>query len=56
MESLDEEATCYKLQTTLSALGEMANLMPDIFEPHRKYIINDFVVKKILVVDRVSSV
>ncbi|XP_066923364.1 sister chromatid cohesion protein PDS5 homolog B-like [Clytia hemisphaerica] len=52
VDSLDEDETCYKLQTTLSALGEMAILAPEVFETKHKMIIRDFVVKKILVIDR----
>lgn len=52
VDNLTEDGTCYQLQTTMSALGEMALLAPSIFDTKHKEIIRDFVVKKILVVDR----
>ena len=45
---------CPLLLTTLTALGEMALLAPTLFETQRPAIVRDFVVKELLMKDRVS--
>lgn len=42
------------LLTSLSSLEELAEAYTDIFQTCHKKIVKDFVVKKLLVVDRVS--
>ena len=42
-----------RLQITLAALAEMAVLVPSIFSSNYKNIVREFVVKQVLVVDRV---
>lgn len=47
---------CPLLLTTLTALGEIALLAPALFETQRPAIVRDFVVKELLMKDRVSVV
>ena len=47
---------CPLLLTTLTALGEIALLAPALFETQRPAIVRDFVVKELLMKDRVSLV
>ena len=42
------------LLTTLSSLGHLAVLSPSLFDVHHKTIVKDFVVKALLIKDRVS--
>ena len=42
------------LHTTLISLGQIAKLQPAMFEPKHKFIVRDFIVKKLLVTDRVG--
>ena len=42
-----------KLMTTLASLGEIAIAAPSVFEMRQKQIITHFVVKDLLMVDRV---
>jgi len=46
---------CPLLLTTLTALGEIALLAPTLFETQRPAIVRDFVVKELLMKDRVSK-
>ena len=46
---------CPLLLTTLTALGEIALLAPTLFETQRPAIVRDFIVKELLMKDRVSS-
>ena len=46
---------CPLLLTTLTALGEIALLAPTLFETQRPAIVRDFVVKELLMKDRVSQ-
>ena len=46
---------CPLLLTTLTALGEIALLAPALFETQRPAIVRDFVVKELLMKDRVRS-
>ena len=41
------------LRTTLTGLSEVAYFCPMIFDTKHKEVVRDFVVKKVLVVDRV---
>ena len=43
------------LHTVLISLGQIAKLQPEVFASKHKGIIRDFIVKTLLVVDRVSS-
>ena len=45
---------CPLLLTTLTALGEIALLAPTLFETQRPAIVRDFIVKELLMKDRVS--
>lgn len=44
---------CPLLLTTLTSLGEIALLAPAVFETQRPAIVRDFVVKELLMKDRV---
>ena len=44
------------LHTVLISLAQIAKLQPDVFATKHKGVIRDFVVKNLLVVDRVSLV
>ena len=46
---------CPLLLTTLTAFGEIALLAPTLFETQRPAIVRDFIVKELLMKDRVSS-
>ena len=46
---------CPLLLTTLTALGEIALLAPTLFETQRPAIVRDFIVKELLMKDRVIS-
>ena len=43
------------LHTALISLGQIAKLQPEVFATKHKGVIRDFIVKNLLVVDRVSS-
>ena len=43
------------LLTTLSSMEELAETFPVVFQSSHKKVIKEFVVKKLLVVDRVSQ-
>ena len=44
------------LLTTLASLGEIAVHAPSIFEAKHKHIIREFLVKELLLVDRVCTI
>ena len=52
VKSLDYESST--ILTTLSCINDIALRAPEVFEPHHTTIIRDFVVKELLVKDRVS--
>ena len=44
------------LSNTLIAIGQIAKLQPTLFATYYKQVIRDFVVKELLVIDRVNFV
>ena len=44
-----------RLLTSLSSMEELAETFPAVFQSSHKKVIKEFVVKKLLVVDRVSQ-
>lgn len=56
MQNLNFDGTSLKLRSTIAAMSEIAKLAPNIFESKHKIIIKDFVVKELLITDRVSSI